>query len=49
MMDKTLQWVVAKILDVCVPDFFGTVTISFQQGKPQQVEVKRTEKPPQDC
>lgn len=46
MMDKTLQWVVSKIIEVAHPSFFGSITISFQAGKPQQVEVKRTEKPP---
>lgn len=46
MMDKTLQWVVARIMDVALPDFFGSITISFQAGRPQQFEVRRTEKPP---
>ena len=41
-MDMTMQWAIAKIIEKAHPDFYGSVTISFQAGKPKCVKAEET-------
>lgn len=45
-LDKNMQWVISKMVEIITPCFYGSITISFQAGKVQHIETKRTEKPP---
>lgn len=49
MLDQTMQWIFAKILEKAVPTFYGSVTIHFQAGKVQRIETRDTELPPSAC
>jgi len=46
MMDKALQWAVARVLDIINGDFYGSVTMKFEAGKLVRIEHQRSEKPP---
>lgn len=44
-MDKSLQWAITRIMDIIHPNFFGSVTLTFQAGKLQFIKTEQTEKP----
>lgn len=41
-MDKRLQWAITKIMDKVSPDFFGTFTLTFQNGKLSHIKQEET-------
>jgi len=41
-MDRKLQWAIAKILDFLKPDFYGTITLTFQGGVLQSMKKEET-------
>lgn len=45
-MSKTLQWAIARILDITAGNFFGSVTLRFEDGKLIRIEHQHSEKPP---
>ncbi len=45
-MDLSLQWAIAKIVSIINPQFFGSFTLTFENGKLVRVKTEQTEKPP---
>jgi hypothetical protein len=45
-MDKVMQWAIARILDITAGEFFGSVTLRFENGRLVRMEHQRSEKPP---
>lgn len=45
-MDRALQWAVARIVEKVTPQFYGSITLSFQGGKLHSIKTEETEKPP---
>jgi hypothetical protein len=45
-MNQTLQWAVARIMEIVDPAFFGSITLRFQNGVLVRLEQERSEVPP---
>lgn len=45
-MDNKLQWAISRILDIISGNFFGSVTLKFENGKLVRLEHQEAEKPP---
>ncbi len=48
-VNKTLQWAISRILDITTGDFFGYVTLRFENGKLVRIEHQSSEKPPAEA
>lgn len=45
-MDEKLQWAITRIMDKVDPQFFGSFTLVFQEGKLTHIKTDQTEIPP---
>lgn len=48
MMDNTLQWAIAKILEILRPNYYGSITLTFQAGKLHNLKSEESFKPDVD-
>lgn len=43
MMEATIQWALARLLKASDDKFYGSVTITFQNGKAHTIRVEESE------
>lgn len=43
MMEQTIQWVLTRLLKASEEKFYGTVSITFQNGKAHTIRVEESE------